>query len=675
MRSFLPTSVQAKLTAVTMATCVAALLLAGAGIIAYELINARSMLALQLASRADLMGTSTTGAVQFRDAAAGRESLRAFRSDVEVEAARIDLVDGTPFATYEARPSRIPLHLPPVGVDNLGNTMIVSREIRLDDKRIGSIRVQGSLARAHEQVRRYIWILVAVLATSCMVAYFLSVVLQRVISGPIVRLAAVAGQVSVDRDYTIRAVKESEDELGQLVDQFNDMLAQIQRRDEALSEARSGLEARVQDRTKTLELEVLEHQRTENQLILAKAAAEEASVAKSAFLANMSHELRTPLNAIIGYSEMLREDAEDQIGTASVEDLTKITTAGRHLLALITGVLDLSKIEAGRMELHIESFDAAAVVRDVVATSHTLASTRDNRLGTSGLDALGSMCCDLTKLRQILMNLISNACKFTSGGDVHVACQRVPCDNGDVITFAISDSGIGMSPEQVSRLFRDFVQADATTTRRYGGTGLGLAISQRLCQLMGGVITVESAIGVGSTFTVTLPAEAPPSPGRSAPTAVRPVEASMPLAASARPAGGPDAERSTRGHHTVLIVDDDPTSRDLATRALERDGFHVVEATSASEGLALAHTLQPDAVIADVLMPGMSGWALLDTMKKDAALCHIPVVILSIVDDRGQSLTIGAVEHLLKPVVPERLVAAVHAAFAVSPAPIGGGHG
>lgn len=243
----------------------------------------------------------------------------------------------------------------------------------------------------------------------------------------------------------------------------------------------------------------------------ARAAAEDANVAKSAFLANMSHELRTPLNAILGYSEMLAEDARAQGASDTAADLERVTAAGRHLLALVTDVLDLSKIEAGRMDLHVDTVDVAAVVRHVVETSGTLAAAGGNELRVAGLDALGTIRSDAIKLQQVLLNLVGNACKFTSHGRVHVDCRRERGESTDWVVIDVTDTGIGMTPEQMTRLFSQFMQADSSTTRRFGGTGLGLAISQKLCVMLGGTITVQSEFGRGSTFTVRVPACAPGS--------------------------------------------------------------------------------------------------------------------------------------------------------------------
>ncbi len=289
------------------------------------------------------------------------------------------------------------------------------------------------------------------------------------------------------------------------------LLAELASAQRGLLAAQSELEERVASRTEALTREIAQRARTEIELTRAMAAAEQASLAKSAFLANMSHELRTPLNAIIGYSELLQEDAEAACRPDSVGDLGRILNAGRHLLALINSVLDLSKIEAGHMQLDVEIFDLAELVRGVVATSQPLATARGNALHVDDVDGAGTMASDRTKVHQVLLNLVGNATKFTERGDVRIHVSRaVP----GWVEIRVADTGIGMNESQMGRLFREFSQADASTTRRYGGTGLGLAISQRLCRLMGGVITATAAPGRGSTFTVRLPADCRDLSGR-----------------------------------------------------------------------------------------------------------------------------------------------------------------
>jgi signal transduction histidine kinase/ActR/RegA family two-component response regulator len=418
------------------------------------------------------------------------------------------------------------------------------------------------------------------------------------------------------------------------------------------------LNSKLVERTQFLEMELLEHRRAENELVLAKAAAEEASVAKSTFLANMSHELRTPLNAIIGYSEMLIEDAEELGAAHMAADLGRVIGAGRHLLSLITGVLDLSKIEAGRMELDPESFEAVEAVQSAIDTSQALAAARRNVLTVEGIADLGQIHSDRTKLQQVLLNLVGNACKFTQDGRVRVAARREAGTAGDWLVVDVVDTGIGMTPEQMAGLFREFTQADAATTRRYGGSGLGLAISRRLCHLMGGTLTVESEIGVGSTFTVRLPTDV----SRLAPKAAE--KATAPAAAAALTKSLPDhpapppAESSANdgSRPTVLVIDDDTNTLDLMRRTLDRAGFRAVTARSAEDGLRIAREITPQAMISDVLLPGMTGWSMLEVMKADPPLRDIPVLVLSVIENRKQSLALGAVEHLIKPVVTDLLI-------------------
>jgi signal transduction histidine kinase/CheY-like chemotaxis protein len=364
-----------------------------------------------------------------------------------------------------------------------------------------------------------------------------------------------------------------------------------------------------------------------------------ASQHKSAFLANMSHELRTPLNAIIGYSEMLQEDAADAGAEDLVPDLKKVNAAGRHLLSLINAVLDLSKIEAGRMDLHLEEFGVADMVQDIAAVVRPLAEKNANRFEVIGGD-VGRIRADQTKLRQSVLNLLSNAFKFTDHGVVSLEVTRESTARGDWVFFRVRDTGIGLTPEQMGRLFQEFSQAEASTASKYGGTGLGLALSRRLCRLMGGDITVESTPGAGSTFTVSLPVHV---------TSEEPAPAAPPPA--------PPAAPSRAAQSAVLLIDDDPASRDIVQRRLGREGFHVVTAASGEEGLARAQAERPDLIMLDVKMPGMDGWAALSALKADPQLAGIPVVMLTVVDNRELACVLGATDYLVKPVQREHLVA------------------
>ncbi|MGQ0524351.1 MAG: response regulator [Betaproteobacteria bacterium] len=368
-----------------------------------------------------------------------------------------------------------------------------------------------------------------------------------------------------------------------------------------------------------------------------------ASLHKSQFLANMSHELRTPLNAIIGYSEMLQEDAAELEAEQFVADLRKIHASGQHLLELINGVLDLSKIEAGKMDLYLESFSVASVVTSVTEVIAPLAQRKSNRLEVSCAEDAGTMHADLTKVRQALFNLLSNACKFTEKGTVTLAVEREPREAGDWLVFQVHDNGIGMTPEQMGRLFKEFSQADASTTRKYGGTGLGLALSRRLCQMMGGDITVESEPGRGSTFTLRLPAAVT---DRTAETAA--VEAAV-------------LPRPLANGTLVLVVDDDAAVRETMERFLTRDGYSVATASGGREALRLARELRPAAITLDVMMPDLDGWTVLSALKGDPELADIPAILVSIVDEKNRGYSLGASEYLVKPVNRERLLSVLKA--------------
>ncbi len=372
----------------------------------------------------------------------------------------------------------------------------------------------------------------------------------------------------------------------------------------------------------------------------ARDAAEGANRSKSQFLANMSHELRTPLNAIIGYSEMLQEEATEDGNEAYVADLEKIRSAGRHLLGLINEILDLSKIEAGKMDLYIEEVDLAQVLDEVCSTIAPLLEKNGNTL-VRETPAIGTLQADVTKLRQVLLNLLSNACKFTDHGLIRLtAGVTTDADGAECIEIAVVDSGIGMTPEQMGRLFEAFSQAEASTTRRFGGTGLGLAISRRFCRMMGGDIAVSSDPGQGSTFTVRLPR--------------RRVETNAAQAMDALESGEGSGEAGM-----LLVIDDDPEVHTLLRRWLAKEGYRVEGAADGVTGLARARELRPDAIVLDVMMPGVDGWSVLQELRADPQLADTPVIILSMLEDRNLGFALGASEYLTKPVEPTRLVSAL----------------
>ncbi|HEV2689166.1 MAG TPA: CHASE3 domain-containing protein, partial [Bryobacteraceae bacterium] len=390
--------------------------------------------------------------------------------------------------------------------------------------------------------------------------------------------------------------------------------------------------------------DITARKRSEGELRGAKDAAESASRMKSLFLANMSHELRTPLNAIIGYSEMLMEDPESPVAQRD-SDLKKIQQAGKHLLSLINDILDLSKIEVGKMSLYLQSFMVPALVQDVTGTIRPLVGQNRNQLAVDCADDAGAMHSDISKIRQVLFNLLTNALKFTSDGTVTLQVRRSQEHEQPWITFTVSDTGVGMTLQQMDRLFEAFTQAENSTSSKYGGTGLGLAISRQFCRMLGGDISVSSEPEKGSTFVVRLPANVAMPPGEPEPPTA-PLAPTQP-AQSEAPVGG-----------RVLVIDDDPSMRDLLARMLSGEGFEVKSADGGEEALRLARQWKPTAITLDVLMPQVDGWAVLRELKADPQLADVPVIVLSIVGDQNRALGIalGASELITKPVDRSRLV-------------------
>ncbi|MCW8924993.1 MAG: ATP-binding protein [Xanthomonadales bacterium] len=375
--------------------------------------------------------------------------------------------------------------------------------------------------------------------------------------------------------------------------------------------------------------------------------AHEANQAKSGFLANMSHELRTPMNAIIGYSEMILEDIEDgeELEPKEIQaDLEKIHSAGKHLLGLINEVLDLAKVESGKMVVYNEVTDLEQMVKDVTSTVQPMVSKYENSLDTVLELDDREIRTDVTKFRQILMNLLSNAAKFTRGGKISVTARRFMENGVDTVSIAIADTGIGMTEEQLAKVFDEFTQADDSTTREFGGTGLGLAICKKFAELMGGRIDVESTPGEGTCFTFVVPA----------------------IAADAEPeeeaavGGSEDEAAQIDGLATVLVIDDDETSRQLSRRILSKRGYSVITADGGAAGIEVARERQPDIIVLDVLMPGMDGWQVLESLRETPETTDIPIIMQSMLSERELGLSLGADDYLTKPVDKSNLPNAVH---------------
>lgn len=497
--------------------------------------------------------------------------------------------------------------------------------------------IEISRGEMHDQVRAVILRSVATAGGMVLLGLLVVAWLSALISQPLQQVTASARQLATG-DFSAAAKLDirSQDEVGVLADAFQKMADNLQRSYAELEESNRTLELKVTERTRELgQMTQLAEE--------ARQQAEGANRTKSSFLASMSHELRTPLTAIIGFSEMLLSEAQADGRTEAADDQQRILDSARHLLHLINEILDLSKIEAQKMELHLERFEVVNIIREVGNTITPLIKKNSNRLVVTTSPELGSINADLTKLRQSLLNLLSNANKFTERGEVRLHVERFPRDGTAWLRFAVSDTGIGMTPVQIGKLFQAFQQADSSTSRKYGGTGLGLVITRKFCELMGGTVNVTSVHGEGSTFTIELPAEVKkPEPKPAAP-AVN------------------GAHRGAPTPRIVLVLSPDTKVHQLVAETLKDSGCELRIASSGAEGLQLARALHPVLITLDASGPAADGWSVMGELKSDVELAPIPVVLLTLKDgETDAGFTLGAAEFLAKPVDPVLLGRVLH---------------
>ena len=673
-----------RLTLLITSICAVTLLAAFSGYLTVELFKIRQSVSDRMEGTQRLLVENAT-AILSRDPTATNFPLKSLAADPTIVAAAVYSADDhlltkyirTGVVEFIPRPRAITLDF------SKPDQVVIFRPLRYNGQQIGTLYLKaefGGLER--ERLLEPLRGMAILFLLSMLFAVLASRFMQRGISDPISKLAEAARRVAVDGDYNVRVDSKAGGETGVLVEAFNSMLTTIQQRDAELvvakttaetarerlaeinvmlEEVNHTLEQKVQDRTAELEKMML--------------TAKDANQAKSSFLAKMSHELRTPMNAIIGYSEILLEDATDTGNQSAVDDLGKILGAARHLLGLINDVLDLSKIEAGRMDLFLENFDVGTLVREATTTVAPLIEKKHNRLVIECPANIGRMVADTTKLRQVLLNLLSNASKFTANGQITLVVSREFAGPQEFIFIKVKDTGIGMTTEQMSRLFHTFSQADASTTAKFGGTGLGLAISRQFARLMGGDVTAASEPGKGSVFTVRIPVQVAPVRATAVPfeivssrtpapfamhTPAAPPPAPAPAAVVPKPpapAPKPAPAAPTLPGARVLIIADDPSVHTVLNQLLGKEGYTIAGTATSKESRTRAKEFRPNIIILDTLAPEVEGWNLLAQFKADAELSSIPVILLTMVDDvKTAGTALGAADYLIKPVDGNKLL-------------------
>ncbi|HWO27452.1 MAG TPA: response regulator, partial [Candidatus Acidoferrum sp.] len=622
-------SISKKLTWMNMLVSAAALLLACGGFCAYDLYSFRDALVRNVSIQAQIIGDNTGSALLFDDPHSAEKTLSALGANRHLAYAQIYTSDGQPFAAYwRERAGQTP-RLPLIPSDQAqiywfrSGHLGLARSIIFQGKPMGIVYISSDLGAMNDRLKSYAVIIVVVFLASLVVALLISRISQRVISEPVMQLAQTVRIVSHDKNYSIRAATNlNRDEVSTLIESVNEMLEQIQQRDGALQRAHNGLEQRVRERTTQLAV-------ANKELDLRNREVERATKLKSKFLASMSHELRTPLNAIVGFSELLAEQTAGELNDKQKRFVNHIKQGSVHLLQLINDILDLSKIEAGQLELRSERFQISEALPEVLSTIRPLAMAKQITVEyTSEGDS--PLYADRVRFKQILYNLLSNAVKFTpKDGRISIDCV----ENGDFVGISVTDTGIGIRVEDQAVIFEEFRQVEGDKDSTQEGTGLGLAITKRLVEQQGGKISLRSEFGRGSKFTFTVPLGAKATTADDAATAIthwcaQAGEVRKPL---------------------VLVVDDEVPARELLASYLDSE-YRTVSAESGDEAVKKAQQLRPDAITLDVMMPGGSGFETMMALRKDPETANIPIIIVSIVDQKQVGFALGAADYLIKPI-------------------------
>ncbi|MGB7281277.1 MAG: response regulator [Candidatus Acidiferrum sp.] len=640
MRSLQDNSISRKLTWMNLFVSGAALLLACASFIAYDMLTFRATMVRNLSTQAQIIGSNSVSALLFNDPQSAENTLSALRAAHNILSAGIYTANGALFASYSRDPGHSAAAIPSLPPGQLeahwfgDKDIVFVRSIVFQGKTNGTVYIRSDLEELDSRLQKYVGIAGIVLAVCLIAALLVSSIFRRAVAEPIIRLAGVAKVVSREKNYSVRApLTRAGGELTTLIDAFNEMLGQIQQNEQALREARDDLEERVKERTAELLKAKGEVEAFSFSILRAKEELERASKFKDQFLSTMSHELRTPLNAVLGFSELLTEERYGSLNERQQRYVKHIHTGGKHLLSLINDILDLSKIEAGRLHLTIENVLVPTSFAEVLDTMRPLADKKSQTLSREAVPGL-SVRADSTRFKQVLMNLIGNAIKFTPEGG-KISLGAFPVDGA--VRVEVRDSGPGIPPEEQQRIFEAFYRM-GDADKKVEGTGLGLAITRRLVELHGGKLGIESQLGSGSCFFFTLPAS-------------ETVEKEQPPANR----GEIQLPESVR----ILVIEDDRAAAQLLQSHLNSAGYDVVHCDLPAHALQMAADLQPDAVTMDVIMKPVNGWELLSAFKADPRTSHIPVVLVTIVDQPATGASLGADEYIVKPVNKATLLAAV----------------
>ncbi|MHC4742894.1 MAG: ATP-binding protein [Planctomycetota bacterium] len=646
-------AIKYKLVSIIMLTCVAALLLAGGVFVFSEWAALRRDIVQAVSTHAAMTGDNCKAAVAFEDVNDAKNTLSTLREEPSIAFACIRDKKGNLFASYSRDPGLKQEKFCAIPASELGlddyhfneNYLIVRKPIVLDKEVIGTICLRSELEPLYVALKSKIVTIIGVVVLALLAAYLISSRLQRIISGPILGLARVAKLVSEEQNYGARAMKESNDEIGKLIDSFNEMLEQIHSRDLALVKVNEGLEARVKERTTELLAANRElHNSVERANLMAKEA-QEASESKSQFLANMSHEIRTPMNGILGFADVLIEEDMDEQHKKYVKI---IRDCGRELLVLINDILDFSKIEANKLATEIASCSLADLLNSVESLMRPKALEKGLELRvveTPGLPA--QIRTDPVRLRQCLVNLVGNAIKFTEKGHVHIIPSIYEEKQQAYIHFDIEDTGIGIPKDKLDTVFEVFTQADGSHTRKYGGSGLGLTITKRLSEILGGRLTVTSTEGKGSTFSLVLPVGV----GNGAEGFLDRYNLADALKRE------PDKSAEAVFFGKVLVAEDSVTNQKLIELLLKRLGLKVTMVEDGLQALEAVRTHDFDMIFMDMQMPNMNGYEATKAMRSEGIAT--PVIALTANVMKGDDIkcfAAGCDEFIGKPLDRKKML-------------------